>query len=266
MRKLVVSVALLLILVVSVTPAAAIVYGGLDGKSHPNVGVAIALTSDTGGTLCSGTLIHPQVFLTAGHCTALWQAQIDAGELTMEGVKVSFDANNAFDSKTMRAVKKIIPHPEFDGRSQSDTHDVGLLILSKPVKGIKPASLPGEGFLDTLAGKLKGAKFTVVGYGAGLNFPPPQFIPPDGKRHVAASEFQTLLKAQLVLSQNKATDGAGTCQGDSGGPAFWTEGGTETLVAITSLGDPNCVATGRYYRADIPQTLNFIKDEIAKLQ
>ncbi|HXV44407.1 MAG TPA: trypsin-like serine protease [Anaerolineae bacterium] len=266
MRKFVVPVLLLLTVIVWVAPAAAIVYGEPDGKNHPNVGVAIAITSTGQASLCSGTLIHPQVFLTAGHCTALWQAQMAAGELKLEGVKVSFDASNAFDSKAIQAVKQIITHPEFDGRSQSDSHDVGVLILSKSVKSIKPASLPSQGFLDTLAGKLKGTKFTVVGYGAGLNFPPPQFIPPDGTRRVAASEFQTLLKTQLVLSQNKATDGAGTCHGDSGGPAFWTENGAETLVAITSLGDPNCVATGRYYRIDIPGTLIFINDVINSLK
>jgi secreted trypsin-like serine protease len=75
-----------------------------------------------------------------------------------------------------------------------------------------------------------------------------------------------LLKAQLVLSQNKATDGAGTCSGDSGGPAFWTGSGGETLVAITSGGDPNCVATGNYYRVDLPETQNFINNEFAKLK
>ncbi len=260
MRKLVVPVLLLLALTVWVMPAAAIVYGNEDGSKHPNVGLAIALTSANEAMICSGILIDSQVFLTAGHCTDAWKAPFDAGDLDLN---VSFAESGAFDQSTWLPAGQVFTHPEF-GHSQSDLHDVGVLILKDPVTNITPASLPSLGFLDTLKaeGQLgrgsKAAKFTVVGYGATLNFPPPQIIQADGTRRVAESKFQNLHKVQLVLSQNKATDGAGTCHGDSGGPAFWTENGAETLVAITSLGDPNCVATGRYYRADIAQTLDFV--------
>jgi hypothetical protein len=44
-----------------------------------------------------------------------------------------------------------------------------------------------------------------------------------------------------------------------GGPIFWTDGaGNEILVAITSKGDPLCVATGFAYRVDNPEILGFI--------
>ena len=48
------------------------------------------------------------------------------------------------------------------------------------------------------------AKFTLVGYGATLDFPPPDIYYED-QRQVAVSEYRTLLKAWLKMSQNQAT-------------------------------------------------------------
>ena len=145
------------------------------------------------------------------------------------------------------------------------------MFLKKPVKRIVPAQLPYEGFLDDL--KLSGllqqggdrAKFTLVGYGGSLDWPPPE-IYYDDYRQFAVSEYRELLKAWLRMSQNKATDDGGTCYGDSGGPAFWTNpDGEEILVGITSWGDVPCVSSAFNYRVDIPETLDFIDEVIANL-
>jgi hypothetical protein len=133
------------------------------------------------------------------------------------------------------------------------------------VLDIVPAILPEEGFLDSLKkeGVLRqgsnGAKFTLVGYGGSLDWPPPD-ITYDDQRQFSISEYQALLKSWLRMSQNQATGDGGTCGGDSGGPAFWTApDGAESLVGITSWGDTNCIATGFNYRVDIPDTLDFIQ-------
>ena len=51
-------------------PAAAITNGQPDAGRHPYVGLMVALDAD-GVPLwrCSGSLLSPTVFLTAGHCT-----------------------------------------------------------------------------------------------------------------------------------------------------------------------------------------------------
>jgi hypothetical protein len=150
---------------------------------------------------------------------------------------------------------------------------VGALILADPVTDIETANLPYEGFLDDLRherklnqGKNK-AKFTLVGYGATLDWPPPDIYYED-QRQFSVSEYRALLKAWLRMSQNQATGDGGTCYGDSGGPAFWMdpETGTETLVGITSWGDVPCVASAFNYRVDIPDTLDFIEDVIDNLE
>ncbi len=152
----------------------------------------------------------------------------------------------------------------------SNPHDVGALILAEPVTDVELANLPYEGFLDDLRdrgllnqGKQK-AKFTLVGYGGTLEWPPPEITYDDEKQH-SVSEYRALLKAWLRMSQNQATGDGGTCYGDSGGPAFREPNGadgTEILVGITSWGDIPCVASAFNYRVDIPETLDFIEDVI----
>ena len=275
MRKLAILVGLLLILTVGILPATAITWGELDGDGHPNVGLISRPDPNDPAKqrpLCSGTLIHSRVFLTAGHCTDFLEYLMAAGRLTIEGVKVSFDTDNALENNLL-SVEAVITHPDYNFGPYSNPRDVGALILAEEVTdNITPAELPGEGFLDELRaagelnqGKTK-AKFTLVGYGTTLEWPPPTFIRPDGKRRVAESEYRALLKAWLRMSQNHATDDGGTCYGDSGGPAFWNEDGTEILVGVTSWGDIPCVATGFNYRVDIPETLSFIESVIAGLE
>jgi len=259
MKKLSVLVGLVLILTVGAVPVLAITWGELDTE-HTNVGALVVDWPEYGPfQICSGTLIHPRVFLTAGHCT------YDLDAYGIETVWVNFD-QYALNMDTLLEVEEVITHPDYNWGPQSNPHDVAVLILKDAVTGIEPAQLPPEGFLDQLRaeGKLRQGKeeadFTVVGYGGTLDWPPPS-MSYDDYRRFAESEYQALLKAWLRLSQNQATGDGGTGYGDSGGPSFWTEpDGTEILVGITSWGDAPCVATGFNYRVDIPDTLDFIAD------
>ena len=267
MKKMWILLVALLVMAVSVVPASAITWGEPDTE-HTNVGAMVVDWPDYGPwQWCSGTLIHPQVFLTAGHCTD------GLDEYGIETIWVSFDE---YALNELRDVKQVITHPEY-GWGTTDPHDVGLLILKEPVKtkgkkGIQPAELPDEGFLDTL--KAEGvlsdgpdkAPFTVVGYGGSLNWPPPEITYED-ERQVAFSEYRALSGPWLHLSQNSKLDNGGTCFGDSGGPTFYEDKkGNETLVGVTSWGDAQCVATGFYYRVDIAQTLDFVNGVIAELE
>ncbi len=47
------------------SPARAITNGSPDGTAHSYVGIA-----SSGDEFCSGTLLSPRTFVTAGHCTA----------------------------------------------------------------------------------------------------------------------------------------------------------------------------------------------------
>jgi hypothetical protein len=72
----------MLILAMGVLPATAITWGEEDGNRHPNVGLISRPDPDDPAKqrpLCSVTLIHPQVFLTAGHCTDYLEYLMAAG-------------------------------------------------------------------------------------------------------------------------------------------------------------------------------------------
>jgi secreted trypsin-like serine protease len=243
-----------------ISPAIAINWGQPD-TGHANVGAIVVEIPGYGPyQLCSGTLIAPNVFLTAGHCTEALTSMLLYLDLDVESVHVTFN-QDALDEDEWLSVADFLSHPDYYWGPSSNPHDVGALILAEPAAGIVPAILPEEGFLEGLKkeGELRKAKFTVVGYGGTLEWPPP-VITYEDQRQYAQSEYRALLKSWLRLSQNEATGDGGTCYGDSGGPAFWTEpGGAEILVGITSWGDPQTVATGFYYRVDTADTLDFIE-------
>jgi secreted trypsin-like serine protease len=262
MKKLTIIVLLVLLLAVFVIPADAITWGE-DDYDHEYVGAMIMDWGEWGKIpVCSGTLVHPRIFLAAGHCT-------DGVE--PEEVWVSFEQDPGQQNpETYLDVEMVITHPNYYWGPTSNPHDVGILVLADEA-GVEPASLPTEGYLDQLRasgllrkGSEKG-KFTVVGYGGSLDWPPPEVYYED-VRQAAQSEFRALLKAWLRLSQNPAAGDAGTCYGDSGGPAFFSDETIgEVLVGITSWGDVPCISAGFNYRVDIPETLEFIEGVFAEL-
>jgi len=252
---------LVLILAVGALPAAAITGGELDDGRHPNVGAMVVDWPDYGPwQWCSGTLVHPQVFLTAGHCTD------PLDEYGIEQVWVNFD-QYAVNPTTLLDVEQVITHPAY-AWGGSDPYDVAVLILAEPVTGIEPALLPDEGLLDDLKaakvlrpGGPETPDFTLVGYGGTLSWPPPE-IAYDDLRRVAYSDYVALTKPWLHMSQLSLKGDSGTCFGDSGGPAFWDDGqGHEIVVGVTSWGDAQCVATSFNYRVDTPDILKWIHDQ-----
>ncbi|MGD1994749.1 MAG: trypsin-like serine protease [Anaerolineae bacterium] len=261
--SVVASMSLVLLLLVIIQPVAAITWGELD-VDHTNVGAIVVDWPDYGPfQICSGTLIHERVFLTAGHCT------YDLDELGITTVWVNFD-QYALNPDTLLLVEEVITHEDY-GWGSPDPHDIAALVLAEPVEDIEPATLPEAGFLDdlkregVLRDRAEGADFVLVGYGGTLEWPPPE-IAYDDLRRVAYSEYTSLPGPWLHMSQNVLQDNGGTCFGDSGGPAFWVDDqGNETIVGVTSWGDAQCVATSFNYRVDIPDSIAFIEEVIAGL-
>jgi hypothetical protein len=256
-----------------VPQAFAITGGQVDqNNTYNNVGALVFQTPDLGTIVGgSGTLIHPRVFLTAGHCTGF--LQVNPSLLPFSFITFGKDA---LDPTTWHEIEAVFTHPDFEYHPMGNNphlNDVGVIILKEPIYDLPLAKLPYEGFLDHLkAAQLlrepgqRGTPFTVVGYGSTLDWPPPVSVPADGSRRFAQSDYLVLTQAWLFTLMNPATGNGGTGYGDSGGPAFWVDtDGTLVLVALTSRGDPNLVATNIAWRVDIPETLDFIASVIANL-
>jgi Trypsin len=259
-KWLLVVVGWLFLALVTAAPAGAIVGGAPDTDGHPNVGAVVAHFPDGDFPACSGTLISPSIFLTAGHCIAGTQS------FGATGYAVTFDSNVAFDASG-RVIDTIPGTATLDplfGHDQGDFHDLAIITLAQPVVSAAPATLPPAGLLDRLAAKggLRGQDFNVVGYGApGIRFgggrPEPIF---DFVRRVATSSFMSIDPTRLFLLINtNATGGGGACFGDSGGPEFLNVDGTDVLVSLTSQkSDQVCRALDVNYRLDTPSAREFL--------
>jgi len=236
-------------------PAGAIVNGQLDGTRHPEVGALIAEFRQAGqkDVLCSGTLIAPQVFLTAGHCTTL------LASLGITDVWVTFDPHFTSSSQLIHGSYVTNPLFGFSGPGgSSDPHDQAVVLLDHAATGITPARLPTENLLNTL--DLRSQTFTAVGYGTvrvdKTGGPNAFFF--DSTRRFATQSFLSLEPAWLNLSENPSTGSGGTCFGDSGGPHFLGGLDSNLEVALTVTGDAVCRATDKDYRLDTKAARDFL--------
>jgi len=252
----------------------AIVYGFVDTNNVFNNSGAFIVKAPGSGNIspiCSGTLIAPNVFLTASHCTVFFENDLAPLGYT---AFVSFDSSIPFGALTssqtnLIPVTQVVTNPNFN-HAQSDTGDIAVLMVSaSKTGGITPAQLPPAGLLDQLSTRngLKNAVFTPVGYGLQNRVTgggPPFFqdrnpVP----RMYAFSGFNALNKTFLRLSQNPATGNGGACFGDSGGPNFLDYNGARLLVAITITGDAVCRSTNVVYRTDTASARNFLAPYVA---
>lgn len=258
-RKLFIITSILAVALLLVTPALAITFGEPDGNRHPNVGTMVPIEPIEGiPTICTGTLISPTVFITAGHCIVgmKWMFGLDPTD-----VYVTFDSEVSGTPVTYNVASASID--PYYNHTTSDPHDLAVLILAETVAGIEPATLPFAGLLDGMkaSGNLKDQQFVAVGYGTvrddKTGAPPVRYL--EGVRRYTTGTFSALTQSWLKISGNPATGDGGNCWGDSGGPHFLVlNDETEILVSITSAGDAACRAMDWTYRLDTESARSFL--------
>lgn len=248
--------------------ASAITYGFVDSSNtFRNTGAFIVKSSETGQIfpICSGTMITANVFLTASHCTSFYTQDLaPEGFVAYVSLDQSIPFGDLTSSKTtLLSVAHVVTNPNYN-QSQSDSGDIGVLILERGVRGVTPATLPACGLLDQLVAQngMKTAVFTNAGYGlqnrvVGGGVPFFQDLNPI-PRMFSFSSFNSLNGGYLRLSQNASTGNGGTCFGDSGGPNFLTVNGQQLIVAITITGDSVCRSTNVDYRLDTASAQSFL--------
>jgi len=222
------------------------------GSAFGGVGV---LLIDEGANLtidglCSGSLISPTVFLTAGHCIA--------------GPGTDYYISFAPDITPLPPASQIIVSST---AFKAPNTDVGVIILpAGSTTGIPVYDLPSLGLFETLKkrGVLARETATVVGYGNSSLHRGPLTSGLDGLRKFAETKVLSI-KGQFVeiADAHGQSDQGGTCGGDSGAPVF-LESDPDVIVAITTAGFPaGCHAIGFYTRIDTELALSFLAQFVA---
>lgn len=208
------------------------IVGGVVDEHDPAV-VAINIES-TGLAVCSGTLIAPDVVLTAGHCpaTGIW-------------VRQGTDVHSLgwFDHL---GVEETARHPSYSGEGKP--YDLALFRLKDRVKDVTPVRLIDPS--ASLSSTDVGSDVRHVGFGTtGDDWHYVHDIGTGGIKREVTYPITKLDDAFLY----SGAPGKQTCVFDSGGPAFRTIHGVEVLIGVVSAGD-DCHSDGwdvRLDRADI---------------
>jgi MYXO-CTERM domain-containing protein len=200
--------------------------------AHESV-VLLSLTSQ--GELCSGSLIAPNLVLTARHCVSSNVVEgigcdIDGNSQNGDQVGADLDptsivvltgqAPNPFGQGV--AFGKKIYHPAGNNLCN---HDIALILLSNSVPGATPMSL------RFAFGPQIGEVTTPVGYGKTTSS---DFSAGSRYRRENTPIVSVGQDLNFSTASNEFVMGQSTCQGDSGGPVLASD--TGAILGVTSRG------------------------------
>jgi secreted trypsin-like serine protease len=193
---------------------------------------------------CTGTLIAPDVVLTAAHCQALHTRVFIGNDVEKRG-------------RVFR-VQKHIRHSAFDDRYRND---LMLLFLEGTVTGVKPRPLAPTSLIDAAtAGRIVGFGTTDLAGTSGFGIKRQIDVPIvsascSGQAQGKTDPVLYGCHADAEIVAGKPLLLRDSCKGDSGGPLFIADARNRWLLAGTTsrgtdLATTMCGDGGLYVRTD----------------
>jgi hypothetical protein len=207
--------------------------GGQLDRDHDAV-LAVVASTRSATSLCTGTLIAPNLVLTAQHCVAnIAENQVDC-ESSRFGDRFDADSLGVAPYATLSGRTRYFPVAEVVLPGEGDAlcgHDIALLILGGR---FDVADLPAvEPRLDVPAAR--GEPYTAVGFGdAQAEGEPGVRRARDGLNVVCGARD---CGGGSVLTNSEFVGEESVCEGDSGGPALDASG---RVIGVASRGAEDC--------------------------